>query len=72
MCAVNVGDRPTAHDLLGRRALMSESERALLIEKNRVKDLNGRMEIMSNMRKQQEGGGVVTKTRLQRASTWQG
>lgn len=70
MCSPNSGDRPTASDLLGRRALMSESERQLIIEKNRVRDLSGRMEIMSNERREGEGG--VVKTRLQRASTWQG
>ena len=66
MCAVRVEDRPNARDLLGRRVLMSESERALLIEKNRVRDLNSRMDVMQ---KQERG---VTKTRLQRASTWTG
>jgi len=67
MMSRDPNDRPAAEILLQKRQLMSESERQLQIEKNRVAQLQGAMQQQQILFNKSH---VAASNRLQRSSTW--
>ena len=68
-------DRPAAEVLLQKRQLLSESERQLQIEKNRVAQLQGAMQQQQRLYNNHNNNNNhhnphTASNRLQRSSTW--
>ena len=76
MCGAIEG-RPSAAELQEKRVLMTEKERELQLERNRVADLQGRMDAIQQLAPARAvdhytGRRGGSSTRLMRASTWTG